>query len=618
MRSIASIFGRDDETSDGGAPLPVESFACVHHDGRFCVLRLEVAERGGLDADRVTLVVVGTRGERRFPAIEHEREGVDETSVAEFMLPAALLEEEHFALEIDGELSLLPAPTERLADAPAEATTTEEAHVAQQRQIDAQAGRIEALRREIRELRTRALGAEEELEEATSRFGELLASHRTELHHERERSKQLERRAADAVTEADHERALREELEQHHGRELDELRAARDDEAAARKAVEARLAALSEQLAAESECVARLESELEHAVAAGRQLDELSQREAAEREALEKLGGELEAERAAHATGKERLAEGQADLERERERTARLDRELAEAGDKAAELADVAEREAAERQEIETLRDALAKEEAARAERDAELREARDRVGVLEREQAELDGERARLEAEAAAAREAEQERTAELSKQRDELERERGTRAELEERLAEARSALGGEQSARGDLAARLEAAESALAETRQARYRIEQRAKDLEATLAAAGGDRPTGAEPPAAASHPEISDLSDVTIVDDDGDPAVNVDSLVAFEVDALAELYALALDATRSRERTGANHGQGERWRQFARAVVEEASRRPELHDEEPPEPPRGVRGSDRRRHRLRTQLRAAARASARAR
>jgi hypothetical protein len=373
-----------------------------------------------------------------------------------------------------------------------------------------------------------------------------------------------------------------------------------------------RLAGLRASLRSERERAVRLEDELDQARASFDQ-GLLSVR--SDHHALELRLSEAEAEATSERLRRE-------ELERERDiLTEPLEAQIAQLQAERDELHAEVGQERADRIPMEAK---LKKAHEAAVEHERALQIAREHETELQRERdllkealestrtelenarEELTGEREahRDDANLVAQRDKARERVAALEQEMNTIDERRET---AESALADVQRQLSEERSAVEELTARASAAEKALDQALSARYAAEQRAREAEA--GAGAGER----EPVAAnGEHPSgehVRDLRDIEMVAPDGSPAVTAQALMGFSVDALAEAYAFALDAGRTRDRAG-DHGQGEQWRALARAITDEAATRSALRDERGSTAARG-RAVDRRRARLRAQLRAAA-------
>jgi hypothetical protein len=148
---------------------------------------------------------------------------------------------------------------------------------------------------------------------------------------------------------------------------------------------------------------------------------------------------------------------------------------------------------------------------------------------------------------------------------------------------------------------------------ELRRQRRRTVRAEAELDGLHARLGQADPEGAverDPDPDPDEPRIADLGQVEVVGSAGEPLIDSGSLPLFSVDALAELYATALEAVRARERLGSRSA-GERWRQLSRSITDEAATRLDELRTAGGAPARGASPAERRRMRLRAQLRTAA-------
>jgi predicted nucleic acid-binding Zn-ribbon protein len=372
-----------------------------------------------------------------------------------------------------------------------------------------------------------------------------------------------------------------------------------------------RLASLRASLRSERERAARLEDELEQA---RESFDQGLLSVRSDHHAIELRLSEAEAEATSQRLRRE-------ELERERDTVAGpLEEQIARLTAERDELHAEVGQERADRIPLEAKlkkahENAVEHERALQAarEHETELQRERDVLkealestrSELEAAREELTGERDahRDDADLIAQRDKARERVAALEQEMNSIDERRET---AESALADVQRKLSEERAAVEELTARASAAEKALDQALSARYAAEQRAREAEAGRSVAPEPAAANGEHP---SDEDVRDLRDVEMVAPDGSPAVTARSLVRFSVDALAEAYAFALDAGRTRDRAG-DHGQGEQWRALARAITDEAATRSALRNERGSTAARG-RAVDRRRARLRAQLRAAA-------
>src|SRR4051794_9418098 len=237
MESFARIFGRD-RRADAPRTAPIRSFDRIDDEGRFCVLRLTVEDRALLTAGPVELCVETPDGAHRFVPIELAAVPAEE-HFADFLVPSLLIgDDRSFVLQVGDARTPLPVPgaaTPGPGGPPP--TTTLQAQLAQEEQLADHARRLAELRAELRAERDKAARAEEELAEATERFGTALRGQRGEVHREEERVAEIDRELA----------AAREALEAHEV----ELARSREREAAAlneRDALAAQLGERGEEL----------------------------------------------------------------------------------------------------------------------------------------------------------------------------------------------------------------------------------------------------------------------------------------------------------------------------------------------------------------------------------
>jgi chromosome segregation ATPase len=617
MRGISSIFGKN-EPAKAEQSMAVESFECVDDDGRFCLVRATAGASDAFKAQPVRLIAASDGSVHRFAAVEGDDEGV-----AEFVVPSSFLTGRTFAIETGEEWLALPDRTRPLqAAGEASGEAIHEAHLAQQEQLADHSQRLTELRASLRAQRDRTAAAEDELQEARTRFDATLLSNRSELHALRERAGALESESvatAEARAVAARERALREEQEAR-------LSAVADEASAAAEHLAERVGILERELAeARAEISARAEE-----IASSRERDDAA---AQERDELRRA---LEAEQALRGAADERVEEAAGHAA---DQSARVDAAVAalEEERSARALAEAqAEATAADLEEARIDRkranDLLEEERTTRSELEARLgtaeasaEEAGQRIAELVRDNADIDERNTALESALAEAREALQVQQAEHGTEREErlgeiaqaqqriseLEREsaesEARRESLEAVLAEARSALEQERIERAETDARLEAAEQALSENRSARYRAEQQVHELSAALAAteSGGGVPAPAqrEPAPTSRAPELIP-SELTA--NGAAPWVSSESLSALDFDGLAEVYDIAAEAWRTHGRVG-NHAVADSWRVVARNVVDEAATREDSIAAG--NGPRGRRLA-RRQDRIRDQLREA--------